>query len=448
MLETIGAIPLLGPLLTVLLPFIFVLGIVVTVHEYGHYIVGRWSGIKAEVFSVGYGKPIWQRVDKRGTIWQIAILPLGGYVKFLGDADGSSRADEDALAHMSDSERAEAFHTASVGRRAATVLAGPVFNFILSAFLFAGLAFYAGKATEIPTVGALNLEQTGAQDLRVGDEILAINGAATSTFEEIYEALDEMSPKGPLDIRVRRDGQELDIVAPYLLPPLVAGVQPLSPAAEAGVEAGDLFVSIDGTPLASFEDLKGIVLASEAEALSVETLRDGETVTLSITPEITDTPTSDGGFEKRVMIGVAGQLGFEPAIEPRGIADAAWTGVERVWNVISSSLNGIKHMIMGSISASNLQGPIGIAQVSGAMATQGGLQMIQWIAVISTAIGMLNLFPIPVLDGGHLVIFAIESVTGRQPSERILQGAMVLGLAMLLMLMVFATYNDVWRLIS
>ncbi len=448
MIETIGAIPLLGPLLTILIPFIFVLGIVVTVHEYGHYIVGRWSGIRAEVFSVGYGKPIWSRVDKRGTVWQIALLPLGGYVKFLGDADGSSRVDADAMADMSDQDRAESFHAASVGRRAATVVAGPVFNFILSALVFAGLALYQGKLSEAPTVGELKIAQADGQDLRVGDEIIEMNGAPISDFQGVYAALEEMETKGPVDMRVLRDGQEVAIVAPYLLPPLVSGVQPLSPAANACVKSGDLFVSINDKPLQSFSDLKDIVLASEAEELSVATLRNGEEIELRITPQITDTPTADGGFEKRVMIGVAGQLAFDPATVSRGPLDALWTGVERVWNIITTTINGLKHMIFGSLSANNLQGPVGIAQVSGAMASQGGLQIIQWVAIISTAIGLLNLFPIPVLDGGHLVIFGYEAVTGKQPNEKILQGAMALGLSMLLMLMMFATYNDVWRIVN
>jgi len=343
---------------------------------------------------------------------------------------------------------ARSFPGATVGRRMATVLAGPVFNFMLSIVIFAGLAVYTGKAPERPTVGELNIEMVDGQDLRAGDVIVMAQGQPVENGGDLSDIIREMSPKGPMELRVERDGREVDILSPYLLPPLVGSVFPLQPAQYAGVQEGDLFLSVDGQELDSFEALREIVLASEAKELAILTLRDGEEITLKITPKITDAPKDaeeGGGFEKKVMIGVAGQFAFDSAVVPMGPFEVVWAGVKRVWFIISSSVSGLYHMVFGELSASNLQGPLGIAQVSGTMATQGWIDLINWIGVISTAIGFLNLLPIPVLDGGHLVVFGYEAVTGKTPPERILEVAMAIGLSLLLMLMMFATYNDLWR---
>jgi regulator of sigma E protease len=232
------------------------------------------------------------------------------------------------------------------------------------------------------------------------------------------------------------------------MPPLVTGVEPLSPASEAGLRAGDVILSADGRPLVAFEELRETVLGSGGRAIPLEVWRDGETRMLEITPIERDVDDGAGGFERRVMIGVAGASLYMPATETPAPWTALWIGVERVFAVISQSLNGLKHILTGEIGAENLQGPLGIAQVSGETASQGLLNFITLIAVISTAIGMLNLFPIPVLDGGHLVAFGVEALRGRPPSERVMQLAMSIGLGLILLLMVFATYNDILRIVS
>jgi regulator of sigma E protease len=444
-MELIAAIPLIGGFLSTVIPFLVVLGIVVFVHEYGHYIVGRWCGIDAEVFSVGYGKPLKQWTDKRGTVWQIAMLPLGGYVKFVGDMNAAS-FDDGSMAGMSGEEQARSFPAASVWRRALTVLAGPVANFILSTVVFAGLITYNGMATDVPTIDEFRIPVEAPYTVRSGDEILAVNGGAVTSFAEIYDAMDDLDPDADITLTVMRDGERMDVLSPYLLPPLVSGVQPLSPASRAGVKQDDLILTLGGEKLTSFDGLREVVLASEGVSLPVTVLRAGEIVELEITPQITDTPTADGGFEKRVMIGVAGSLAFEPATITPTPWTALWRGFVQVGDVIVTSLNGLKHIIIGTLGADNLQGPIGIAQISGESASQGFLNFIGLVALISTAIGMLNLFPIPILDGGHLVIYAYEAIAGRPPHPKVLNLAMSVGFVLLVALMLFATYNDIMRI--
>ena len=252
----------------------------------------------------------------------------------------------------------------------------------------------------------------------------------------------------PMQVRIERDGGEVELTIPYPMPPLVQGVEPLSPASEAGLRPGDVILAADGRELASFEDLRTVVLASDGRTIPLSVWRDGETQTLNITPQERDTDDGEGGFERRVMIGVAGAPLYLPATETPTPWAALGYGVERTGAVIVQSLNGLKSIVTGAIGAENLQGPIGIAQISGETASQGLLNFIALIAVISTAIGLLNLFPIPVLDGGHFVAFLVEAVRGRPPSPAVMQVAMSIGLGLILLLMVFATYNDIMRMVS
>ncbi len=447
-MELIAGIPFVGAFLATVLPFVVVLGIVVFVHEFGHYIVARWCGIRSEVFSVGFGPVIWSRRDRRGTLWQLAALPLGGYVKFLGDGDGSSRADTARLTGMSKTERASSFHGASVGARMLTVLAGPVANFILTIVVFAGLILWQGVPMERATLGEIQPFPNVEQPLRTGDVVIEVNGAPVTEFRDIYVAAAEMPVPGPMAFVIERDGTRVEATAPFALPPIVSGVEPLSPASRAGLKPGDVILRADGAPLAAFEDLRQAVLASDGRAIPLEVWRDGQTLTLPITPIERDADDGAGGFERRVMIGVAGASLYAPATATPAPWTAVGLGAERMVLVIVQSLNGMKHILLGTIGAENLQGPLGIAQISGETASQGLVSFLTLIGVISTAIGLLNLFPIPVLDGGHFVAFLIEAARGRPPSERVMQFAMSIGLGLILLLMVFATYNDIMRMVS
>jgi len=447
-MDFIANIPLIGGFLSTVLPFVIVLGIVVFVHEYGHYIVARWCGIRSEVFSIGFGPVIWSRTDRRGTLWQVAALPLGGYVKFLGDSDGSSRADSVKLDDMAPSERAHSFHGASVGRRMLTVLAGPFANFLLTIAVFAGVVMWQGVPTERPTIGEIEALPVGDQPLRPGDVVLEVNGEPVDGFDAIYRAALDMPEPGPMRFAVDRDGDRFDVEAPFAFPALIAGISPLSPASKAGLRAGDLILSVDGRPVGSFEDFRQQVMQSLDKTLDLEVFRDGGVIALTVTPTLQDAEDGDGGFEKRAMIGAAGASLYMPATETPMPWTALGFGALRMVEVITQSLNGLKHIVTGEIGAENLQGPLGIAQISGETAQQGFISFVVLIGVISTAIGMLNLFPIPVLDGGHFMAFVIEAVRGRPPSPAAMRVAMSIGLGLILLLMVFATYNDIMRMVS
>lgn len=446
MFEILQTIPFIGGFLSVVLPFLIVLGVVVFIHEYGHYIVGRWCGIHAEVFSLGFGPVITSWHDSRGTKWQVSAVPLGGYVKFVGDRDSSSRTDSKALDNMDDADRRRSFPGASLPRRALTVFAGPAANFLLSIIVFAGLLLYTGIAKQEALIGGVIDVSDEAYGVRSGDLILAVNGTPVANYGEIFQYAVNNEPPGQTVYTVERDGARLDAVGPFPFPPLVAGVEPISPASKAGLKEGDVILAVGDKEIHSFTQLRNTIIASKEEAVPLKIWRGGDQITLTITPQLRDREAADGGYEQRVSIGVFGGLAFEPVT----YTPAPWTalkhGVDRTWAVISASISGIYHMIIGDISATNLQGPLGIAQISGDTAESGLFDLISLIGVISTAIGLMNLFPIPVLDGGHLMLFGFEAVRGRPPSDRIIKYAMSIGLSFLLLLMVFATYNDIMRL--
>jgi len=397
------------------------------------------------VFSLGFGPVLYKRTDKRGTVWQLAAVPLGGYVKFLGDRDVASSAASEELAGMDDVDYRRSFPAASVWRRSLTVLAGPVANFILSLVIFTGLVMWQGVATERPTVGEIT-PIPFANPLKTGDVIVAVNGQSVADYADMVTAINGLPDTGPINMRVERGQDTLSLVVPYFYIPLVANVEPLGAADKAGVKPGDVIMAADGVPLQSYDDLRTVIEGSENAVVNLTIWRGGTTLDLALTPERRDFPDGNGGFEQRVMIGVYGQFYFAPATETPSIFTALDIGTSRVYGVIASSLSGIKHMILGNISVANLQGPIGIAQISGATAQTSAASFISLITVISTAIGLLNLFPIPVLDGGHLVTYIYEALRGKPPNPRFMQTVMAVGFVLILSLMLLASYNDIMRL--
>ncbi len=447
-MELISNIPVFGGVLSTFLAFLVVIGVVVFVHEYGHYIVGRWCGIASETFSMGMGPVIWARKDKRNTTWQIAAIPIGGYVKFVGDRNAASApGDEAELDKLTPEQRAKSFPAAAVWRRALTVVAGPVANFILAAVVFFGLSLWQGVAIETPTVGEVVDLPYDLEGLQENDVILALEGQEISSIDEVYIITSEMETPGPMQILVQRDGEELLLNSPYLLSPIVAGVEPLSAAEDAGFQSGDVIVSAGGEPVVAFSDLRSIIEASEGEApVLVEVWRDKSIVNLTVHPVLREYPDGNGGFEERIMIGISGAFAFTPATETPSVWFAAYRGARQVVRVLDTSLNALRHMIIGNLSPSNLQGPLGIAQMSQSTANQGIISFLSFIAVVSVGIGMLNLFPIPMLDGGHLVFFLIEAIRGEPLGNKTIHISVSIGLAMVLLLMIFVTYNDIGRL--
>ncbi|WP_226621510.1 RIP metalloprotease RseP [Alloyangia pacifica] len=446
-MEITQLIPQFGSVIWTLLAFVIALSVIVAIHEYGHYIVGRWSGIHADVFSLGFGPVLFSRTDKRGTRWQIAALPFGGYVKFKGDDNAASgTSDSEVLKGMSEEERRQTMTGAPLWARAATVAAGPVFNFVLTIVLFTGIFMVQGQVSEPLTVGELR-PMPSVQELQDGDVLLEIEGTPTPSFDDAegFESfLTNLPLQNALTYTVERDGARQDVSGPYVYPPLVSQVVPRSAAIDAGMEPGDVITSIDGVPIFAFDQLKQRVESSDGATLGLEVWRDGEILDLALTPKRIDEPLPDGGYHTVFRIGIVGGMFFEPATETVGPVDALTGAVSRTYSIASGSLSGLWHMIAGNISSCNLSGPIGIAETSGAMASQGGQSFLTFIAVLSTAVGLLNLFPVPVLDGGHLVFFGYEAVTGKPPSERALRALMSAGLVLILGMMVFALTNDIF----
>ena len=432
-----------------MLAFVVALSVIVAVHEYGHYIVGRWSGIHAEVFSLGFGPVLFSRVDKHGTRWQIAALPFGGYVKFLGDSNAASGRDDAAMQEAAEDPVAlrRTMHGAPLWARAATVAAGPVFNFVLSILVFTGIFMIRGVVSDPLTVGEIYDMPDAGYELQVGDEVLSVGGVTPPDMEEgtdWEEFRSQLPAESTLDYTVRRDGTEMTVDGPFPYPPLISSIAPRSAAMDIGLEAGDVITAVDGDPVFAFDQLKNAVESSDGRALQIDVWRDGETLEFALAPRRTDEPQADGGFATHWRIGVVSSMAFEPATETAGPGTAIQGAVSQTYAIVTGSLSGLWHMITGAISTCNISGPIGIAETSGAMASQGAQSFIWFIAVLSTAVGLLNLFPIPALDGGHLVFYAYEAVAGKPPSDRVLRLLMSLGIAAILTLMVFALGNDLF----
>ena len=444
-MDILGLVPAFGGFFFTVAAFVVALSIIVAVHEYGHYIVGRWSGIHADVFSIGFGPVLLSATDRRGTRWQIAALPFGGYVKFRGDADAASATgDQAAMADMNARARRSTMHGAPLWARAATVAAGPAFNFVMAILVFGAFFLVRGVTTDQPVVGTIHPLPVETQELRSGDLILALEGIPTPDRQALSAAIEALEATPVVTYRVDRSGSAMDVLGPWPRQPLASSVNPQSAARESGLQAGDVILSIGGESVFAFDQLRDLVGASEGAPLTLEVWREGRTFEATLTPRRMDLPLPEGGFETRWLIGISGGLFFDGEARRPGAGEALWLGTQQTWFVASTSLSGLWHMIKGAISSCNLRGPIGIAETSGAMAADGLASFIWFIAVLSTAVGLLNLFPIPILDGGHLVFHAWEAVTGRPPSDGALRILMAIGLAFLATLMLFAIGNDLF----
>ena len=363
-----------------LVPFLFVLTIVVFFHEFGHFLVARWCGVRVMVFSIGFGPEIVGFNDRRGTRWKLAAIPLGGYVKFFGDDNAASVPDTAAIAAMTPAERGDSFVGKSVDKRAAVVAAGPIANFILAIVIFAGVFMLYGK------------QVTSAR---------------------------------------------------------VDQIQPGSAAAAAGFQPGDLVVSINGKAIDNFSDMQRIVGASAGDTLEIAVDRGGAKVVLKAVPTQREIKDSFGNVHRMGVLGISRSMApGDIRTEQVGPVRAVVLGVEETWFVVERTLSYIGGVVAGRESADQLGGPIRIAQVSGQVATAVIVALIHLAAVLSVSIGLLNLFPIPLLDGGHLLFYAIEAVRGEPLSERAQEVGFRIGLAIVLMLMVFATFNDILHLAS
>jgi regulator of sigma E protease len=367
-----------GGVVGYLVPFLFVLSLVVFFHELGHFLVARWCGVRILVFSIGFGPEIVGFNDRYGTRWKISAIPLGGFVKFFGDDNAASVPDAARAANMDDAERAQSFMFQSVVKRAAIVVAGPLANFLLAIVIFATVFMLYGK----PTMSAR-----------------------------------------------------------------VDSIQPGSAAADAGFKAGDIVIAIDGRAIGDFAEMQRVVSASAGETLSVTIERDGVQQTLTATPTLKEVKDNFGNVQRVGILGISRSMAPEDMkLHPIAPPKAVWMSVQETWSVIDRTLRYIGGVIAGREAANQLGGPIRIAQMSGQVASFGFVPLIELAAVLSVSIGLLNLFPIPLLDGGHLLFYLIEGVRGRPLSERAQEVGFRIGLAIVLMLMIFATFNDIVHL--
>jgi regulator of sigma E protease len=361
-----------------IVPFLFVLTIVVFFHELGHFLIARWAGVRVLTFSLGFGPELVGFNDRHGTRWKISAIPLGGYVKFFGDDSEASTPDLDTLGSMTADEQAGSFHHKKVGPRAAIVAAGPIANFLLAILIFAGMSLYFGKPSSIPRVDV---------------------------------------------------------------------IQPDSVAASAGFKVGDVVSSIDGTTIESFADMQRIVSTSAGSKLTFQIMRDGAAVALSATPALKEVKDIFGNTHKIGVLGIQyNAQPSDPKTTPVGYAESLKIGVEQVWFIIDGTFKFVGSLFVGAGSTGDLGGPLRIAQLSGQAASLGFQFLLQLCAALSVSIGLLNLFPVPLLDGGHLLFYSVEAVRGRPLSPRAQEMGARIGLGLVLMLMVFVTYNDILHL--
>src|SRR5450631_1273221 len=366
-----------GNLAGYLVPFLFVLTIVVFFHELGHFLVARLCGIKILTFSIGFGPEIVGFYDRYGTRWKISAVPLGGYVKFFGDENAASVPDHEAAAAMSEDEKKVSFLHKPVGPRAAVVAAGPIANFILAIAIFAGVFVTVGKQT------------TSAR---------------------------------------------------------VDSIQPASAAQAAGFQSGDLVVAINGGKIDSFADMQRIVSVSAGEPINIEVERGGVHLTLKATPLLKELKDNFGNVHRLGVLGISRSMApGDIKTQTVGPLQAIVGGAQETWFVVDRTLSYIGGVFAGRESADQLGGPIRIAQVSGQVCHTFPACM-QLTAVLSVSIGLLNLYPIPLLDGGHLLFYGIEAIRGRPLSERAQEVGFRIGLAIVVMLMIFATFNDILHL--
>src|SRR5215204_7739399 len=357
-----------------IVPFLFVLTIVVFFHELGHFLVARWAGVRVLTFSLGFGPELFGFNDRSGTRWKVSAIPLGGYVKFFGDDSEASTPSTEALEKMSAEERAGSFHHKKVGPRAAIVAAGPIANFILAIVIFTCLFTFFGKPS-------------------------------TSARVDKIEAS--------------------------------------SAAERAGFQVGDVVTAIDGKKIGSFSDMQRSVSVRAGDTLTFTVKRGDSTLELKGTPELREVKDPFGNTQRLGILGITRATSpGEVTTEKVDPASALWLGIKETWFVIDQTLSYIGNIFTGRASADQIGGPIRIAQISGQVATLGLIPLLHLAAVLSISIGLLNLFPVPLLDGGHLMFYAAEVLRGRPLSEKSQEYGFRVGLVLVLMLMVFAFYND------
>ncbi len=439
--------------------FIAAIVILIGFHEYGHFIVARKLGIKVEKFSIGFGPSLFSWRGKDGEVeYVIAAIPLGGYVKMLGENPYEQLEEEQVP--LSEEDKKRAFNNQPVWKRAAVAAAGPAFNFIFAiiAYMVVG---WMGHQVLPPVIGSVNPNSEAEhQGLQVGDRIIAVDDAAIASWQAFEESL-KMNVGGEHTLLVDRDGQHLKVPV-YLAHPekdaflsdvaeevlgiglgldiLIQEVMPDSPAEQALLQAGDKVLAVNGKPVKTVHGLIEVIGEHAGKPVQIQVQRGESKLQLMVTPQ--------GNEQGRGLIGV--RLSAKPWAAPEWQRKGLWEGIRygfvRTWEVTMMTGEMFKRMVSASISADNLGGPIAIAQMAGSTAERGLVYFVMFLAFFSVNLGVLNLLPVPVLDGGMLVFLAVEQLRGKPLSPEMQMRFQMVGMLLIMMLMVFAFYNDIMRL--
>jgi regulator of sigma E protease len=448
-----------------LIPFVFALGLLIFVHELGHYLVARRCGVKVLRFSIGFGRPLikWTSGPDR-TEWAVAAFPLGGYVKMLDEREAPVEA----------GELHRAFNRQSVGRRFAVVAAGPLANFLLAIVLY--WALFATGTEELRARVALTDEPASIAaraGVREGDLVVDIEAEPVRSWSELrwvmlrhaldnkivrvrVRTIDDVETFREFDFsEIRVDDQKPDLIKeiglrPWrpLIAPVVGEIKAGSAAERAGVQSGDEFVSLAGAPLNSWDELVERIRARPGVPVPAQIRREGQTLSIELTPDEVD---DNGTHIGRIGIGLANQGDGRAAMFTMvryGGGEALVKSLQKTWDTSALTLKMMGRMITGDVSWKNLSGPLTIADYAGQSARLGWTHYLGFVALISISLGVLNLLPIPVLDGGHLLYYMIEIIKGGPVSERVMEIGQQIGLVALALLMGFAFFNDITRLIS
>ena len=451
----------MGDFVSSVLAFVVAISVLVAVHEYGHYIVGRWCGMKVLRFSIGFGKPLWSRTGAGSdrTEYCISAIPLGGYVRFLDSREGT----------IDPRDEGRAFNQRPIPQRIAVLLAGPGFNFLFAVLAY-WMLFVYGIPTLRPAIGEVEPGSYAADaGLEYGDRIVAVGDTETGDWESALVAmLDRIVADGSVALRLEEpDGGEriavLDIgedvarltepgmlfdglgFSPWQPPAIVGDVTADGAAGAAGIRPGDRITGIDGEAIANFSDLRRVVAERPGKAVPVEVERADERLVVDV---VLDTVDGEGG--------PVGQLGVTGSDEARdyiymrqyGIVESIGRAAERTWQSSVFTLRMLGRMVTGDVSIKNISGPINIAQFAGASAQAGLSNFLGFLAIVSISLGVLNLLPLPVLDGGQIVFQLAELIKGSPLSERAQIVGQQVGIFALLLLMSFAFYNDIARILG
>jgi len=449
--------------MTTLLSFLFALALLVFIHELGHYSVARWCGVKVLRFSIGFGKPLltW-RVGADRTEWSLSPIPLGGYVKMLDER-------EDGQIDPRDAHRA--FNRQSLAKRSAIVVAGPAANFLLAILLYGVLAM-SGLQEPAPILGTPPAgSAASAAGITDGDRVLAVDGTQIETFSDLrLRMIDGIVEKRPIELRVSGQGGERTVAVDARALPegelerdftrtlgmelragavVVGNVASGSAAEAAGIKPDDEILRIGEQPIRRARDLIDTVRAGADKPLQFAIRRGTTELQLQVTPRgETEAAAGDGGSQRVGKIGAALQQRVEMVTVDLGVVGALTHGARKTWDMSIFSLRMLGKMVTGDLSWKNLSGPVAIADFAGQSVKIGWFAYVAFLALISVSLGVLNLLPVPVLDGGHLVYYALEAIKGRPLSERFMQVTQKMGLAMVAGLMIVALFNDLSRLLS